>query len=281
MRGRIKGMERDTAWKGCVMEKIISEVVGGRYYVLDVIGKGGFSVVYKVRDMQTGIEYAMKNYFSSNPGNQRNLLEGLERELNVLKNTSHPNLPKIYDLIKENDSFYLIMEIVRGENLKSLVDKNGPFKKREIKSIMNQVCSALYYLHSLEPAIVYRDLKPSNIVLDENGKVKLVDFGIAKRYSKEIELGAKAFGSKGFAAPEQFGDSRGFSIYNTDIRTDIYGIGTTMYYLKTGKVYLEGVWPLKLGHKLKRIIKKCVKRDPAKRYQNCIEVLCKINYSIR
>ena len=81
------------------MEKIINEVVGGRYAVCEVLGKGGFSIVYRVKDIQTGMEYAMKNYFSSNPADKKNLLEGLERELNVLKNTSHPNLPKIYDLI--------------------------------------------------------------------------------------------------------------------------------------------------------------------------------------
>ena len=94
------------------MENIINEVVGGRYAVMGMLGKGGFSVVYRVRDIQTGIEYAMKNYFSSNSGDKQKLLEGLERELNVLKNTSHPNLPKIYDLIKEEGNFFLIMEIV-------------------------------------------------------------------------------------------------------------------------------------------------------------------------
>ncbi len=258
------------------MEKLINEIVGGRYVVCDVIGKGGFSIVYRVKDMQTGIEYAMKNYFSSNPGNKKNLLEGLERELNVLKNTSHPNLPKIYDLIKENDYFFLIMEIVKGENLKSLVDKNGPFNKKEIRHIMKQVCSGLYYLHSLEPPIVYRDLKPSNIVMNESGQVKLVDFGIAKRYSKEIELSERAFGSRGFAAPEQFGDKRGISIYNTDIRTDIYGIGTTLYYLKTGKVFVGGVSSVKLGHKLKSVIRKCTKQCPDDRFQSVIEVLCEL-----
>lgn len=258
------------------MEKIINEVVGGRYVVCEMLGKGGFSFVYRVKDMQTGMEYAMKNYFSSNPADQGKLLEGLERELNVLKNTSHPNLPKIYDLIKENDSFFLIMEIVKGENLKSIVDRKGPLKKKEIKHVMKQVCSGLYYLHSLEPPIVYRDLKPSNIVMDESGVVKLVDFGIAKRYSKEIELSERAFGSKGFAAPEQFGDKKGFSIYNTDTRTDVYGIGTTLYYLKTGKVFVEGVGSVKLGHKLKKIIKKCTKRNPNDRYQSVIEVLIRL-----
>ena len=270
-------MERNTAWKGCVMENIINEVVGGRYAVMGMIGKGGFSVVYRVRDIQTGIEYAMKNYFSSNSGDKQKLLEGLERELNVLKNTSHPSLPKIYDLIKEEGNFFLIMEIVKGENLKSIVFRKGPLSKKEIKHVMMQVGSALYYLHSLEPPIVYRDLKPSNIVMDESGLVKLVDFGIAKRYSKEIELSERAFGSKGFAAPEQFGDRKGFSIYNTDTRTDIYGIGTTLYYLKTGKVFVEGVISVKLGHKLKKIISKCTKKEPNSRYQSVIDVLSKLN----
>ena len=259
------------------MENLINDVVGGRYAVMGMIGKGGFSVVYRVRDIQTGIEYAMKNYFSSNSGDKQKLLEGLERELNVLKNTSHPNLPKIYDLIKEEDNYFLIMEIVKGENLKSIVDRKGPLKKKEIKHVMMQVGSALYYLHSLEPPIVYRDLKPSNIVMDEKGIVKLVDFGIAKRYSKEIELNERAFGSRGFAAPEQFGDSKGLSIYNTDTRTDIYGMGTTLYYLKTGKVYMDYVRSKRVGHKLKRIIKKCTKRDPDLRFQSMIEVLCRVN----
>ncbi len=258
------------------MKKLINKVVGGRYVVCDMLGKGGFSVVYRVKDIQTSKEFAMKNYFSSNPADTKNLLEGLERELNVLKNTSHPNLPKIYDLIKENGSFFLIMEIVKGENLKSIVDRKGHFKNKEIKHIMKQVCSALYYLHSLEPPIVYRDLKPSNIVMDERGKVKLVDFGIAKRYSKEIEVTERAFGSRGFAAPEQFGNKQGFSIYNTDIRTDVYGIGTTMYYLRSGKVFVDGVWPIVIGQRLKNIIKKCTKTDPSNRYQNMIEVLCRL-----
>ena len=258
------------------MEKIINEVVGGRYAVCEVLGKGGFSIVYRVKDIQTGMEYAMKNYFSSNPADKKNLLEGLERELNVLKNTSHPNLPKIYDLIKEEDSFFLIMEIVNGENLKSIVERKGPLSKKEIKHVMKQVCSALYYLHSLAPPIVYRDLKPSNIVIDESGHIKLVDFGIAKRYSKEIELSERAFGSKGFAAPEQFGDKKGFSIYNTDIRTDVYGIGTTLYYLKTGKVFVGDVSSVRLGHKLKRIIRKCTKQSPDDRFQSVIEVLLRL-----
>lgn len=255
------------------MKKLIFEVVGSRYYVLELLGTGGFSEVYKVRDIHTGKIYAMKKYITSNPNDLNNLLEGLERELNVLRYTSHPVLPKIYNLIKEDESFYLIMEYVDGVNLRDMVRDKRPFKNKEIKSIMKQVLSGLYYLHSLNPPIIYRDLKPSNIVMNNSGKIKLVDFGVAKRYSKEIEVREKSFGTKGFAAPEQFGNKDGFSIYNTDVRTDIYGAGTTMYYLRAGEVYKMDYWPISIGWRLQKIIGKCTKPEPEKRYQDCIELL--------
>lgn len=245
--------------------------------MLEQIGKGGFSKVFKVRDVNTGEIFALKQYITSDPANTKNLLEGMERELNVLKYVSHPVLPKIYNLIKQGDDFFLVMEYVEGINLKTYVQTKGRLKKKQLISVMNQVCSGLYYLHSLEPPVVYRDLKPSNIILMEDGAVKMIDFGIAKRYSREIDADELALGSKGFAAPEQFGNRQGYGLYNTDIRTDIYGIGTTIYYLKTGKVYHRNAGWFRVSHKLKKVILKCTKKNPAQRYQNCIEVLCAIN----
>ena len=168
------------------------------------------------------------------------------------------------------------MEYVEGINLKKHVETKGVLKKRQLVSIINQVCSGLYYLHSLEPPIVYRDLKPSNIILTKDNRVKLIDFGIAKRYSREIDAEELALGSKGFAAPEQFGDKQGNGLYNTDIRSDIYGIGTTMYYLKTGKKLTKKSGWFRVPYKLKKVIVKCTKNNPKDRYQNCIEVLCDI-----
>lgn len=254
------------------MKNIINNVVGGRYYVLEQIGIGGNSDVFKVRDVYHGAFYAMKRYMTSDPANKENLLEGMEKELNVLKHCSHPVLPKIFNIIKEEENFFLIMEYVEGTNLKEYVSKNGVLKTKMLQNVMEQVCSGLYYLHSLEPPVIYRDLKPSNIILQDNGKIKLIDFGIAKRYSRDVadEL---ALGSKGFAAPEQFGDVRGVPLFNTDIRTDIYGIGTTMYYLRTKCIYKKGVHSFKVRGKLKKIIRKCTQIDPNMRYQDCIEVL--------
>ena len=259
------------------MNKILNNVVGGRYYVLEQIGKGGNSRVYRVKDVYTGNYYALKEYITSDPANQKNLLEGMEQELNVLRHTSHPVLPKIFNLIKEDERFYLIMELVEGINLKDYVKKNKRLKTEFLCDVMIQVCSGLYYLHSLEPPIIYRDLKPANIILQDNGRVKLIDFGIAKRYRNDIDMDEIAIGSKGFAAPEQFGKDENIGLFNTDIRTDIYGIGTTMFYLKTGKVY-QGKFPLFFSQRIKKIIRKCTRKNPKDRYQNCIEVICRIKF---
>lgn len=257
------------------MRNIINNVVGGRYYVLKQIGSGGHSDVYKVRDVYLGTFFAMKRYITSDPANKDNLLEGMEKELNVLRHCSHPVLPKIFNLIKEEESFFLIMEYIEGINLKAYVVQNGVMKKKMLKNIMEQVCGGLYYLHSLEPSIIYRDLKPSNIILKDDGSIKLIDFGIAKRYSRDV-ADEVALGSRGFAAPEQFGDAKGVGLFNTDIRTDIYGIGTTMYYLLTKKIYREDAFSWKVRGKTKKIIKKCTQINPDMRYQDCIEVLCQI-----
>lgn len=256
------------------MKAIVNNVVGRRYYVLDQLGKGGTSRVYKVRDVDTGNIFALKQYITSDPANQKNLLESIQNEMNVLKYVSHPVLPKIYDIIKEEKYFFLVMEYVEGNDLKDFIKNNGRLKKKQIVSIMEQVCSGLYYLHSLEKPIIYRDLKPSNIMLMADGKIKLIDFGIAKRYNKELDADIMAYGSKGFAAPEQFGDKNGRGIFNTDIRSDIYGIGTTMYYLRTGKCYNKNTSNWRIRGKFKQIIIKCTRVNPDQRYQDCIQVLC-------
>mgnify|MGYP002564507354 FL=1 len=177
------------------------------------------------------------------------------------------------------------MEYIDGIDLKKYVDEYGTLSTKMLVKVMEQVCSGFYYLHSLSPAIVYRDLKPANIILCKDGRIKLIDFGIAKRYRTDIDVDKLALGSKGFAAPEQFGDSKGKGLYNTDIRADIYGIGTTMYYLKTAKTYnsVPGSKSLysfkdyfKTSHKLRKIIKKCTRNNPDLRYQSCIEILCSI-----
>lgn len=256
---------------------LVNEVIDGRYYVLEALDEGGSSSVFKAKDLIGGRVVALKKYKTSDPANVKKIIDGIEKELKILRYTSHPVLPKIYNIVKQERDFFLVMEYVEGINLKKYTKDKGRLKNKEVIKIMNQVCSGLYYLHSLEPPIVYRDLKPSNIMIRNDGSVKLIDFGIAKRYNRELYVDEWALGSKGFAAPEQVGDMKGHGLYNTDIRSDIYGVGTTIYYLKTGKIYQGQASSWRINYKLQKIIKKCTMSNPDMRYQNCIELLCDLN----
>lgn len=249
-------------------------IINGRYLVLENIGKGGAGEVFLARDIKNGRKYAIKRYISSNPNDRNQLIDNIERELNVLKYTTHPVLPKIYNLFMEDSRFFLVMEYVEGINLKEVVDTKGALSEEQLLSVMEQVCSGLYYLHSLKPPIVYRDLKPSNIILSDDGKIKLIDFGIAKRYNRELIADKYAYGTKGFASPEQFGNSKGMGIYNTDIRSDIYAVGTTMFYLLTGRSYNGKVDSALISRSFAKIISKCTKVRPKERYQSTIDVIC-------
>lgn len=255
-----------------------NKITGGRYQVLELIGTGGNSQVFKVKDIRNGNIYAMKQYITSDPYNEKQMIKDIEGELNVLKYASHPVLPVIYNIIKEEDRFFLIMEYVEGINLKEIVVREGILSWKQLLNIMEQICSGMYYLHSLNPPIVYRDLKPSNIILKDDGSVKLVDFGVAKRYNRELEADDRAYGTRGFASPEQFGKLNGQGIYNTDIRSDIYGIGTTMYFLMTGTHYdYSGrIKSLAIPKGMKKIIRKCTQIKPNDRYDNCIRVLSQL-----
>lgn len=249
-------------------------IVGGRYLILEEIGKGGMGKVFKARDVNNSKVFALKQYITSDPKNRERLIDDIRRELNVLKNVTHPVLPTIYNLIMEDEKFFLVMEYVEGTNLKEIVESQGVLSENHLLEVMEQVCSGLYYLHSLNPPIVYRDLKPSNIIYMKDGNVKLIDFGIAKRYNKELFADEYAYGTKGFAAPEQFGNRSGEGIYNTDIRTDIYGIGATLFYLYTGKKYSGKAESILIPKKVQKIIRKCTYKKPKDRYQSCIEVIC-------
>ena len=160
--------------------------------------------------VNTGIKNATGLYFKVVDSDDCLGRKALEKVLNLSLihiYCTHPVLPKIFDLIKIEDAFFLVMEYIDGIDLKKYVDEYGTLSTKMLVKVMEQVCSGFYYLHSLSPAIVYRDLKPANIILCKDGRIKLIDFGIAKRYRTDIDVDKLALGSKGFAAPEQFGDS--------------------------------------------------------------------------
>lgn len=213
------------------------EILQNRYQLLEVIGKGGMGVVYKAWDRETSEHCAVKKLMWK-PGNQDAAARQFQREAEMLFGLEHINLPKFRDFFRDDQGLYLVMDYVEGTDLKKLVETCGYQNEARVIGWLKQLCRVLAYLHASEPAIVFRDLKPSNIMLEDDGCLKLIDFGIAKQWEiasgSMTFTGARGYVSPGFAAPEQYSGG-------TEPRSDIYALGATAYFLLTGTVPPESV----------------------------------------
>ena len=256
-------------------------VLDDKYEILRKIGEGGMSVVYLARNNRMNMQLAVKEIKNDGSKGTEVLLKGLEREANILKDVDHPVIPRIIDIVKHGSTICVVMDFVEGENLADKLKEVGAFSQDEVIEWGIELASALDYLHSMNPPIIYRDMKPSNVMLKPDGGVKLIDFGTAKTYDIENNADTTALGTRGYAAPEQFGDAQGRGIYKTDARTDIYNLGATLYHMVTGKnpqeppyemVPIREVNPA-LSTGLEQIILKCTKPNPNERYQSCSELI--------
>ncbi|MDE7366166.1 MAG: protein kinase, partial [Lachnospiraceae bacterium] len=256
-------------------------VLDGKYEILKEIGRGGMSVVYVAMDLRLNKQWAIKEIKDDGSKDTQTLLKGLEREANILKKVDHPVLPRIVDIIQKENRVYVVMDYVEGRPISEILKEQGAQPQESVIEWAKQLGSALDYLHSMNPPVIYRDMKPSNIMLKPNGQVKLIDFGTAKEYKIENNADTTALGTRGYAAPEQFGDSQGRGIYNTDARTDIYCLGATLYHIVTGMNPCEPPYEIKpirqwnpaLSSGLEKILIKCTQPNPNDRYQSCSELL--------
>ncbi|QFJ53733.1 serine/threonine protein kinase [Pseudobutyrivibrio xylanivorans] len=254
----------------------IGSVIDGKYKILNKIGQGGMSVVYLAMNERANKQWAIKEIRKDSMANSEITMQSLRNEIEMLKNLSHPNLPSIVDIIDYDDALLIVMDYVEGNTLSKAVNEYGPQSQEFVIEWAKQLCNVLGYLHSQNPPIIYRDLKPGNIMLKPDGTIVLIDFGTARQYKEENVEDTTCLGTRGYAAPEQFGGHG-----QTDARTDIYCLGSTMYHLVTGKnpseppyeMYPIRYWNGALSKGLEQIILKCTQLDPAKRYQNCAQVL--------
>ena len=259
----------------------VGTILGGKYEILKKIGQGGMSIVYLAMDTHLNKQWAVKVIKKSKSQNTKTLLKSLQREANILKMVDHPVLPRIVDIINHNGTVFVVMDYIEGRPMSEVLKLEGAQSQEQTIEWAKDLCSALNYLHSMDPPIIYRDMKPSNIMLKPDGKVKLIDFGTAKEFDVESIADTTALGTRGYAAPEQFGDARGRGIYRTDARTDIYSLGATLYHIVTGKNPSEPPYVIKkirdwnpnLSNGLEKIIDKCTKPNPEERYQNCSELI--------
>lgn len=256
-------------------------ILDGKYEIWKEVGRGGMSIVYLARDNRLNKQWAVKEIRNDGSKSLETMLKGLEREANILKNVDHPVLPRIVDIINQKGVIYVVMDFIEGTTISERLKKEGAQPQEVVVEWGLQLASALDYLHKMKPPVIYRDMKPSNVMIKPEGGVKLIDFGTAKEYVIENNADTTALGTRGYAAPEQFGDAQGRGIYNTDARTDIYNLGATLYHIVTGKNPCEPPYEMRpirewnpaLSSGLEKILIKCTQPDPEDRYQNCTELM--------
>lgn len=255
----------------------IGSLLDGKYRILDEVGHGGMSVVYMARNEKANKTWAVKVVRKDGKMDFNTVRAGLVAEIETLKNLNHPNLPSIVDVIEDDESFIIVMDFIEGNSLDKVLEENGAQPEEIVVEWAMQLCDVFGYLHSRTPPIIYRDMKPANIMLKPDGNVTVIDFGTAKAY--DIDLGqTTGIGTVGYAAPEQY---RGSGYGRTDARTDIYCLGMTLYHLLTGIDPCKNIIADKsirainpsLSVGLDMIIQKCIQEHPDARYQSCAELM--------
>jgi len=256
----------------------IGSLVDNKYKILNEVGHGGMSVVYLAINERANKTWAVKEIRKDGVCDFEAVKQGLVVETDMLKRLNHDHLPSIIDVIDQEDSFLIVMDYIEGQSLQSVLKHGGAQPQKLVLEWGIQLCDVLGYLHSREPAIIYRDMKPANVMLKPNGDVTLIDFGTAREFKdRSMVEDTTCLGTRGYAAPEQFG-GRG----QTDARTDIYCLGATLYHLITGHSPAEPPYEIKplsywnpayAGSGMEYIISKCCQQDPAARYQTCAELM--------
>lgn len=253
----------------------VGTLIDGKYKVLNQIGRGGMSVVYLVMNERANKQWAVKEIRKDGVDNYEIVKQSLIAETEYLKRLHHANLPSIVDVIDADDTILIVMDYIEGNSLNQALRDYGALPQDDVVKWAKQLADVLGYLHARKPPIIYRDMKPSNVMLQPNGDVKIIDFGTAREFKEGRSDDTVPLGTQGYAAPEQYGK------HQTDARTDIYNLGATMYHLVTGHNPCEPPyvmhpirrWNPQLSSGLESIILKCTQRDPDDRYASCAELL--------
>ncbi|MCR5794757.1 MAG: serine/threonine protein kinase [Solobacterium sp.] len=247
------------------------QIFEDRYRIDRVLGKGGMGTVFLAYDITDNSRWAIKEQIIG-PRNRKLLIS----EAEIMSKLHHPALPA-FRLKKEiGDLLYLVMEYIDGRTLEDIVREEGRIDEARVTDWFTQICEILVYLHGLPTPVVYRDLKPANIMLEDSGRIRIIDFGIAQQYVGDATKAEVAALTRGYAAPEQYDPK-----YLLDVRTDIYALAVTMHYLLTGKNPQEPPYIFEPVRKLRSdaspaieaILTKCLQHNPDDRYKNASELL--------
>lgn len=209
-----------------------TELLHGRYQLLSVVGQGGFATVHRAQDTQQHKIVAIKaiSLRTLKPQEVIDATDTYNREIQFGTSLKHPSLPRVYDHFMDQENWYIVVDFIDGQTLDTYMQTRAHYRLplREVLEIGVQLCDVLEYLHTQHPPIIFRDVKPDNIMRTTSGRVYLVDFGIARHYRPGLRRDTQALGSPGYAAPEQYGSAQ------TTERSDIYSLGATLQALITG-----------------------------------------------
>ena len=255
----------------------------GRYQIIEELGKGGMGRVYRVLDKQLNEEIAIK-LIKPDIGSDKKTIERFRNELKIARKIVQKNIGRMFDLNEDKGTYYITMEYVSGQDLKGLIRQSGQLAIGTTISIAKQICDGLVEAHKL--GVVHRDLKPGNIMIDKEGTVRIMDFGIARSLEEKGITGAGVMiGTPEYMSPEQV------EAKEVDQRSDIYSFGIIMYEMLTGRLPFEADTPFAVGvkHKsekptdpkeynsqisddLNRLILKCLEKEKENRYQSAADV---------
>ncbi|MBO6159771.1 MAG: serine/threonine protein kinase [Firmicutes bacterium] len=269
----------------------VGSVVDGKYKILNKIGQGGMSVVYLALNERANKTWAIKEIRKDGVQDFTTVKQGLIAETNILKSLNHKYLPSIVDVIDDEDTFLIVMDYIQGKSLNSVLkesmEKDGlPIFVEDVISWGMQLTDVFLYLHSRPKPIIYRDMKPANVMLKPDGEICVIDFGTARVFKTGNSEDTTCLGTPGYAAPEQYGGNG-----QSRPQTDIYTLGATLHHLITGRnpastpfnfpkitqcrpTLLEET-PRELRNRLlglEMIIDKCTQYEIEDRYQNCAEL---------
>lgn len=264
-------------------------ILGERYEIISRIGSGGMADVYKAKDHKLNRMVAVK-VLKPEFREDKTFIRKFRTEAQAAAGLSHPNIVNVYDVGEDRGVYYIVMELVEGITLKDYIDRKGKLSVKEATSIAIQVSLGLEAAHNRN--IVHRDVKPQNIIISTDGKVKLSDFGIAKATSSNT-ISSNVMGSVHYSSPEQV--RGGYS----DYKSDIYSLGITMYEMVTGRVPFDGDTTVAIAIKhlqeeiespskytpnlpfaLEQIILKCTQKSPDRRYNNMAELIDDLKHSL-
>lgn len=226
----------------------IGSILDGKFKIVQVLGEGGMGTVYKVELVGRPGYYRAVKELLINPNTsaeeRRSAIERFDKEIDLLFSLKHPHIPSFLLSFQERGNYYFVMEFVPGQSLDKMLEKNkGPLNEEDVIKWMMQVCEALSYIHSFNPPIILRDLKPGNVMVTPSGDVQLIDFGIARRFDPNKRTNTENLGTISYASPEHLGSltapgqrrsaQNPGKLVQTDARSDIYSLGATMYHLLT------------------------------------------------